>query len=407
MEAELDQVDGTSLIRLKLHLECPIADLRGVMKGRELVAIDSKNVTSTKAGVPRNSALDVIRVVAVLLVMGRHMTPECPPTYRAWKRVFDSWSFAGWAGVDLFFVLSGFLVSGLLFREFQSRGSVSAPRFLLRRGLKIWPGFYLLLVGYGFFEWRWGAGVTWRGLAAEALYVQNYVGGIWNHTWSLAVEEHFYLFIALVVAWMVRTRRLNLFPRFAVGIMGICLVARIVTFSHGYDTLFPTHLRLDSLIFGSLLAYWLQFRRDSFDAYLDRFEIPIAIASFALLTPLFLFDVSGRYFSTLGYLTNALAFGGVIVVCFRHHRLIDGSALGRLVARIGVDTYAIYLWHMFAKRVFSYLRKGGYVVLPYWAELAGYIALSVLLGMAVSRLLERPLLALRDRWIPSRSGQLA
>jgi peptidoglycan/LPS O-acetylase OafA/YrhL len=116
--------------------------------------------------------------------------------------------------------------------------------------------------------------------------------------------------------------------------------------------------------------------------------------------------VQGRYFSTVGFSINQVAFGGLVMVAFRHHRLIDDSRVGRLIARIGVDTYAIYLWHMFAKRAFSYLRRSGYVDLPYLVEFAGYIILSVGLGMLVTKLLEQPVLAIRDRWIPSRSGQL-
>ena len=77
----------------------------------------------------RNESLDVLRCVAVLLVVGYHM-----PYYRLWGRI-------GWIGVDLFFVLSGFLISGLLFREFRDTGSIDVKRFLIRRGLKIYPSF--------------------------------------------------------------------------------------------------------------------------------------------------------------------------------------------------------------------------------------------------------------------------
>src|SRR5213594_2434573 len=83
--------------------------------------------------------LDLIRCLAVLLVLGRHMTP-CPreTSYLMWA-LTSVWGRGGWIGVDLFFVLSGFLVSGLLFREYKSREAVNATHFLIRRGFKIYP----------------------------------------------------------------------------------------------------------------------------------------------------------------------------------------------------------------------------------------------------------------------------
>jgi peptidoglycan/LPS O-acetylase OafA/YrhL len=72
----------------------------------------------------RNQSLDVLRCAAVLLTVGFHF-----PYYGIWGRI-------GWIGVDLFFVLSGFLISGLLFQEHKDTGSVNFKRFILRRGLK-------------------------------------------------------------------------------------------------------------------------------------------------------------------------------------------------------------------------------------------------------------------------------
>src|SRR5215471_3658603 len=86
------------------------------------------------ATTPRNQSLDALRCIAVLLVLGLHL-----PYYRVWGTL-------GWIGVDLFFVLSGFLISGLLFQEYKKTGSINFKRFLIRRGLKIYPSFYLLIV---------------------------------------------------------------------------------------------------------------------------------------------------------------------------------------------------------------------------------------------------------------------
>jgi peptidoglycan/LPS O-acetylase OafA/YrhL len=78
--------------------------------------------------------LDILRAIAVLLVLGRHEHANA-----LWRR-------CGWVGVDLFFVLSGFLISGLLFSEYKKRGRLDLPRFYIRRGLKIYPSFYVLIL---------------------------------------------------------------------------------------------------------------------------------------------------------------------------------------------------------------------------------------------------------------------
>src|SRR6266851_2933114 len=80
----------------------------------------------------RNPALDALRGAAVLVVFSRHIA-------------FPIIGRFGWVGVDLFFVLSGFLVSGLLFREFQRTGHVQPGRFLIRRAFKIYPQFYFMI----------------------------------------------------------------------------------------------------------------------------------------------------------------------------------------------------------------------------------------------------------------------
>src|SRR3712207_3121730 len=130
----------------------------------------------------RNIGLDLLRMLAVLLVIARHLhLPEtCPPWVIGVVR-------GGWVGVDLFFVLSGFLVSSLMFREYQRRGSVNIQRFLIHRGFKVYPAFWLFLLFTLIMRQFYGQQPDIRQVIGEALFLQNYLGGVWNHTWSLAV----------------------------------------------------------------------------------------------------------------------------------------------------------------------------------------------------------------------------
>lgn len=107
----------------------------------------------------RNHQLDVLRGVAVLLVLGRHIQypPQLPEPFQT---LVGYWSRCGWVGVDLFFVLSGFLVSGLVFEEWKRTGGFAAGRFLIRRGFKIYPAFYLLWLLVFISQWIAGTAST-------------------------------------------------------------------------------------------------------------------------------------------------------------------------------------------------------------------------------------------------------
>src|SRR5437899_380470 len=91
----------------------------------------------------RLAALDTLRGIAVLLVLCRHMPLAKLPGWLLGP--LEILQRGGWAGVDLFFVLSGFLVSSILFREWQQSGEMKAGRFLARRAFKIYPAFYVML----------------------------------------------------------------------------------------------------------------------------------------------------------------------------------------------------------------------------------------------------------------------
>src|SRR5437867_1416823 len=149
----------------------------------------------------RNQSLDVLRCVAILLVLGRHLD------------YYPLWSKIGWIGVDLFFVLSGFLVSGLLFHEFKEHGRINFRRFILRRGLKIWPAFYTYIlitaVLVAFIQYHRAGAFPWRQFVTTSLFLRFYFPSdsrFFDHIWSLAVEEHFYLILPLALFILLVSR---------------------------------------------------------------------------------------------------------------------------------------------------------------------------------------------------------
>lgn len=150
--------------------------------------------------------LDLLRGVAIIFVLICHSSIRGSDS-GIFNKYVDAFMNFGWTGVDLFFVLSGFLVGGLLFKELKSYGKVHVGRFLIRRGLKIWPVYFAYLAYYvakGLHR-GWGIGGTWGKLYPNFFHIQDYVESAPAHTWSLAVEEHFYLALPILV-WLLTER---------------------------------------------------------------------------------------------------------------------------------------------------------------------------------------------------------
>ena len=133
----------------------------------------------------------------------------------------------------IFFVLSGFLVGGLLFKEHLTSGTVRLGRFLIRRGFKIYPLLWVSLALVVAVQTTQGISVPCESLLAEFLFFANYRPGVLGVTWSLAVEEHFYLLLPLLLLLVagLRLRSPRPFARlpWAVAAMAlVCLGLRAV-----------------------------------------------------------------------------------------------------------------------------------------------------------------------------------
>jgi peptidoglycan/LPS O-acetylase OafA/YrhL len=344
--------------------------------------------------------LDFLRAVAVLLVIFRHF--EFEPSANVVCRVIQR---GGWIGVDLFFVLSGFLVSGLLFREYARDRNICISRFLIRRGLKIYPAFYFFLAAtLLFMAWRRTLPDFSRVLA-EILFVQNYFPHFWDHTWSLAVEEHFYVGIVLLIALLLQLkggRPLRALPYIllAVALGAACL--RIAKTGADYPKIvYPTHLRIDSLGFGVLLSFFWNFDREGIQPFFRRFRVPCAALGLLLLAPAFIWEIETPAVHTLG-LTGFYLGSGMLLMAMLVSRFPDNLAF-RSIARAGTYSYSIYLWHLPVLRWATPATLSRAGITGSSAGLATAILESLLVGIVVALLIEVPGLIMRDRFFPSKS----
>jgi peptidoglycan/LPS O-acetylase OafA/YrhL len=349
----------------------------------------------------RDTWLDCLRAVAVLLVLGRHMQfPETAPAFLA------TWYRGGWTGVDLFFVLSGFLVSGLLFREYRERRTLSVRRFLVRRSLRIYPAFYTLLLG----TWLLSLMLAFprTGVAAylaEMFFIQNYHHGVWPHTWSLAVEEHFYLGMPLVLLWLLRAGGTDPFRRLVIMVptvvIGVLLVRAVHAWYYPFVSrthMFATHLRADALWAGVLLAYFYHFHRATFERVVGSRRLLLLTLGVACFVPAFSFPLRTWFNHTVALSLNTV--GGVLLVSAGVGTRLPAPA--RLPAAVGSESYSIYLWH-FPVLFWAVPWCEQLLGLELYGKLAVYLALSLLVGVVMSRLTEWPVLRLRERWFPTRS----
>jgi peptidoglycan/LPS O-acetylase OafA/YrhL len=364
----------------------------------------------------------VLRGVAILMVLGRHtllqrLTVPAPVRFGLLQ-----WQTAGWAGVDLFFVLSGFLVSGLLFAEYRRDGHVRIGRFLIRRGLKIYPAFYVFLAltllhgardapprPYG------GDDLSLARVASETFFVQSYFPHVWSHTWSLAVEEHFYLLlaasVALMAAWGVRRRPENPFRAIVPVTIGLAVCslgmrsAVAATAPNASSLRFmATHLRTDALAFGVLLAYCTHFHRTASEAWVRRHRWRIICASAVLVAPVLVVGADRAIVQSVGLTMLYLGFGGILLVAVLAPEAPARIAQPALaaIAWLGTYSYSVYLWQMpmagwaspAVARLTGWTPSSG-------ARVALYLVASVVVGVGMAKLVEMPVLALRDRWLPS------
>lgn len=348
----------------------------------------------------RNPKLDVLRAVAILLVFGCHAEGSLLVTR------------FGWIGVDLFFVLSGFLVSGLLFREYQQTRTLKAGRFLIRRGFKIYPQFYLLIavsVGGMYFT---GHTLPAKSIAAELAFYQNYSPGLWNYTWSLAVEEHFYLGLALILTWIAarkggpdkgREDPFSLLPRWIVAVCVAILALRTATWHWHFNDpyfchIFPTHLRLDSLLVGVLLSYFCAFRPQQTKAFALRFGGWIPMLSIALLAPCSFLLQTDPFMYTVGFTLVSVGFALLLLGTLYPLRPRPLGKAGRAMARLGTISYAFYLWHGLVLFLDDLLRTK--MSIPSGFNLMLTFGCSLALAWLTTRLVEQPFLRLRERWFP-------
>ena len=341
--------------------------------------------------------LDGVRGIAALMVFFHHVcfTSIRPEGWGRTVRLLWSLSSVGDAGVDLFFVLSGFLITSLLIDARAS--SAYYPNFYWKRALRILPLYLVCLLGVLLFI---PGSRTY--VILSALFISNFAWlfhvGSAGPFWSLAIEEQFYL----IWPTLVRRRSVAQLQRWAlaVGLSAICLRFFAAAFSHFNYQL--TFFRCDGLGCGAMLACWYAQRRLQSNSVWANRNIALAFLLGILLFPSSFH--SSQHLRTVAFL-EALHQTGVTLLCGSIIAFLISHTGQRMVSWLrtplltffGLISYAMYMIHMYVlalyDRLLGQLQTGGNAA--YVLRFLAVFGATILLCLIIRYLIERPALSLR------------
>ena len=359
----------------------------------------------------RSVGLDILRSLAIAWVLVSH----CGDTFAAWRGTRAPFlsSVSGFFGVELFFVLSGFLIGRLLLQTVERTPTWRDWRvFLVRRWMRTLPLYYfwlaVLAVVWPPMFWVPGHAALWRALPWFATMMQNLawpmVGGWFGVSWSLAVEEWFYLlFSSLLLGGAA------LFGRRPALLFSLALFLLVppllrwhlpLSVNWGEFTSKVVPFRLDAIGFGIAVAWLAQARSRLLARPWLLLTLGVALVAGIWLGPIshLLTAIGPRVQRTFLFDVGSLGFAMLLPAADRLRRAPGWIA--RPAARVAGQSYALYIVHLSLLEIVGYYRVTQH--LPMWPCVAGCLAAMWLLSWASFRWLEQPLLRLRP---PQREDQ--
>lgn len=324
-----------------------------------------------------NPALDGVRAISVLAVVLFHC--GIPGAQ------------GGFVGLDVFFVLSGFLITSLLAAEYRS-GIIEVARFYARRAIRLYPTLLLLLATYlALAPFLWPSDTQWLAATLAALYIYDYALAFWNptntvgHTWSLGVEEKFYLLWPFLLPLLLRTRRpvIWLLAAFAVITAWRYGVAWTWGWKQAY---FSFDTRASGIVLGAIAAL-TQFR-------VSRWTLVVALGALAFDAALPSLPISDQVEAVTLRITLA-ELAAFVLICHAAANARSRSLSWPPLVYIGRLSYGIYLWHFPIVSLFAKSTSP-------WLKLSVTLSLSIVLAAICLHVVDVPL----RKWRAGRSESL-
>lgn len=366
----------------------------------------------------RVDGLNTLRALAILLVFMYHymVFVSRAPTF-GWA------STIGWVGVDLFFVLSGYLIANQIFSGITKGQRLSLKAFYIRRALRTLPNYYVVLALYFLFPVVMGGReppALWRFLT----FTQNYQlppGTAFSHAWSLCIEEQFYLLLPVLV---VLAARFGKSIKLAWALLIVAILAGIATrsvlWTHygreaggaiaGYhpNLYYSSFCRMDEFLPGVAVAMFKNFHRGQWERLLrwgnQTLFAGIAaclLTAWALLNFYEIEDYGYSFFMTaFGYSLVAMCFAVLVVAALSPNSLLHRIRVPG-AAQLAAWSYAIYLSHKAVAFILQKQLAAYGVVGTSWTAVLLISLACLIAGWLLYRVVETPFMNLRDRRFPT------
>lgn len=364
--------------------------------------------------------LDLLRSLAILLVISGHVAGDYARYHGDFRLAkLPMFSF-GWTGVDLFFILSGYLIGRQLWKELHKTGTIDVPGFMIRRSLRIWPYYFFFIALMAFvIDWPRPLGRA----VPDVFFYSNYVNGIVSGGWSLSTEEQFYIFTPLL---LLLTRWLRFSWKFVplALIFAALPVIRTAVYNAWMSSgtglpleraiIAPFHTHADGLVFGLFLA-WLSVALPAWMAPRPFWaNVPVPLALMVVGAALRQVEKNAFAFTAL-----AMVYGGIALFMLRDTGKATRWTSFRGFYLISRLSYGMYLNHFLVMPWLLYALGAGpapgtaaATQVGQWqgfhgAQFALFYAGTVVCSVAVAFLtfcvIEHPFLVLREKWLAARA----
>jgi peptidoglycan/LPS O-acetylase OafA/YrhL len=358
-----------------------------------------------------------MRAIAILWVMLWHVRLVLRP---------GIWSGAGnygWMGVDLFFVLSGYLIGSQLLRPYTRGVRPSIGGFYMRRAFRVLPAYLTVLLFYfaiPTFREAPGLSPAWQFLTFTQNFRIDYAHDqAFSHVWSLCVEEHFYLVLPVLILLLMRRPSFGKAVAVTLGILCFGIAIRTYIYIHEVQVFprdddafglayvekiyFPTHTRLDGLLVGVTLATIKTFRPAWWQRAMSHGYLLLVSGGALCACAMWLFrDRLSFPAAVIGFPLLALGLGLLIASSIAPSSPLSKVRGFALIAALAYSAYLTHkeIMHLVYTRLPKLIEAGG------WLALAVYFGFSFLVAFVLYLTIERPFLRLRER-ISSRAAKAA
>lgn len=353
--------------------------------------------------------LDHLRAVAILLVFLYHYRMFEHPDW------VDTVGWIGWTGVDLFFVLSGFLISNQLFREISTNGTIRLKIFFTKRFFRIIPPYlFTLLLYFCFpvFREREALPPLWKFLSFTQNYGLDVINrGTFSHAWSLCIEEQFYLALPVLLLFLIRLRQIKYLKIMIVLLIISTLLLRVFSWNEYVfpymktpdfwkkwymNIYYPTPTRLDGLSIGVLIG--VLFQSSTFKTIINRNGNLLVFTG--IITIIF-----SLWFCRNPYSQQASLFGFTLVAV-SYGILVTGAISGtsflsrkssQFTTQLAALSYSVYLSHKGVIHLVQLFLKKTKIPVTYTAGLLICFTFCILAGLFYRYCLEKPSVIIKNK----------